>query len=412
MLTSKWFRIAGTLMLGMFVAFLDRINLSVGLPAIAKDLGFAGGEFAVTSSWVLTIFLIGYTFSNFFGGIITRKVDPKVTVIAMMALWSVSTMVTGMATSVTLLLICRLILGVAEGVYWPQQSRFARAWFDPDELTKANSIIHFYGQYIGLALGFMILTPIFDLLGWRALFYITGAAGLVIMVPLYAGLLKKESESKLVKDQPQAPAAPLTFSALGGWPILLLIFTYLAQGMLFWGITLWIPMVVKSLGFTGLAQAFGSSVPYLLGIILAVPISIISDRTGKRVLIASMGLLIPGIMLLFLPNVESAMAKMVLITVAFGYYVSSFQPNIWAIIQSSVEPSAVGPAAGIINGVGAGGGGTLAGFIVGLLYQSTGSFVTGYAFLGLMVVLGGISLLLYNRFKRPVDAAKPLTLNA
>lgn len=28
-----------------------------------------------------------------------------------------------------MLLTCRLILGVAEGIYWPQQARFAKAWF-------------------------------------------------------------------------------------------------------------------------------------------------------------------------------------------------------------------------------------------------------------------------------------------
>lgn len=47
-----------------------------------------------------------------------------------------------------------------------------------------------------------------------------------------------------------------------------------------------------------------------------------------------------------------------------GYYAASFT-NIWSIIQSNVKPHAIGPASGIINGIGAGGGGTLAGLMVG-----------------------------------------------
>ena len=404
MLDSKWIRIAGILCLGLFVAFLDRINLSVALSAMSVDLNFSGQTFAMTSSWVLTIFLIGYAFANFFGGIVTRNIDPKITVIAMMALWSITTVLTGWVTSVTLLIVYRLVLGVAEGIYWPQQSRFARAWFSPTELSRANSVIHFYGQYLGLALGFLILTPIFDLFGWRAIFFATGLAGLVVMVPLYIKFLKREADAPIAVKQPDVRSR-LTLEDVGGYKIILLCFTYMAQGMLFWGITLWIPMVVKSLGFTGIAQAIGSSLPYFVGIILAVPLSYISDKTGKRVTVATLGLLIPGCMLLVLPFVEDATLKMLLITLAFGYYVASFQPNIWAIIQSSVKPSAVGPAAGIINGIGAGGGGTLAGFVVGMLYKSTGSYVTGYAFLGFVVVLGGLSLFVHDRLQQRALAA-------
>ena len=180
---------------------------------------------------------------------------------------------------------------------------------------------------------------------------------------------------------------------------MLLVFSYITQGMLFWGITLWIPMAVKSLGFTGTAQAIGSSLPYFAAIALAIPMSFISDRTGKRVLVASLGLFIPGILLMLLPQVDSGYMKLGLITLALGYWASSYTPNIWSIIQSTVEPKAVGPASGIINGLGAGGGGTLAGFLVGLLYKSTGSYMTGFVALGVLVILGGTALLAYGKVK-------------
>lgn len=41
-----------------------------GLPSIAQDFGFGGANFAVTSSLVLTTFLVGYAVANVFGGII------------------------------------------------------------------------------------------------------------------------------------------------------------------------------------------------------------------------------------------------------------------------------------------------------------------------------------------------------
>jgi len=389
-------------MAGLFVAYIDRTNLSVALPSVAKDLGFAGPDFAITSSWALTTFLIGYAFSNVFGGILTQRYDPKWVAICMMTIWSVTTFLTGFVTSVALLLFFRLILGVTEGIYWPQQSRFAKAWFAPHELTRANSLIQYYGQFLALALGFVILTPIYDAFGWKVLFYITGGVGLVIMVPLYISMLRKESEAPYSVPR-EGPKAKITLKALGGAPFLLLVFTYITQGMLFWGITLWIPMAVKSLGFTGVYQAIGSALPYLTAVILAIPISIISDRTGKRILVASLGLFIPGILLMLLPQVDSGYLKMALITLALGYYASSFTPNIWSILQSTVEPESIGPASGIINGLGAGGGGTIAGFLVGMLYQSTGSYMSGFVVLGFIVILGGISLVTYGKIKsKPV----------
>jgi MFS family permease len=136
------------LLVGLFVAYLDRTNLSVAIPSVARDMGFAGERFPIVSSWALTIFLIGYALANVFGGMATWRLDPKPVVIWCFAIWSLATVLMGFTSSLTVLLICRLILGLTEGVYWPP--RFAEAWFAPHELTKANAVIQYYGQYIAL----------------------------------------------------------------------------------------------------------------------------------------------------------------------------------------------------------------------------------------------------------------------
>src|SRR5208282_161248 len=99
--------------------------------------------------------------------------------------------------------------------------------------------------------------------------------------------LKPESQAPYI-DANAEQHAKLTFKSVGGLPFLLLVFSYITQGMLFWGITLWIPLVMKSIGFSGWSQAIASSLPYLAAVALAIPMAFISDRTGKRVLIASL----------------------------------------------------------------------------------------------------------------------------
>ena len=386
-------------MVGLFVAYLDRINLSIALPSLSRELEFTGSRFAIVSSWVLTTFLIGYAGANIFGGIFTRRAEPKWVVISLLAVWSIATLLTGFVGSLFSLLVMRAILGIAEGVYWPQQSRFAKAWFAPHELSRANTMIQYYGQYIALSVGFFILTPVYDALGWRYIFYITAFLGLFITLPLFWTMLLKESEAPYASKS-QVSYPKLTLKSLGGKPFLFLVFTNITQAMLFWGVTLWLPMVVKSLGYSGLKQGLGSALPYITAILLAIPISYISDKTGKRLLIATLGLIIPGSLMILLPFVDVGLTKLILISVALGYGASHYTGNFWSILESNVEPDSIGPAAGIINGIAAGGGGTLAGFIVGIFLKSTGSYMPGFMILGLLIILGGFSMMLYGKFTR------------
>ena len=404
---SSWWNVGATLFVGLFVAYIDRTNLSVALPKLSSDLGFGGANFAVMKSFALTIFLMGYACANVLGGFITRRFDPKTVVICCFAVWSVATILVGFTSSIDVLLGSRLVLGVAEGIYWPQLSRFVRNWFAPQDATRANSIIQYFGQYVALAIGFIVLVPINDAFGWRSMFFITGGLGLVVIVPLFLIFLKPEREAPIKVASAEARSG-LTLAAFGGPAFFLLVFSYITQGMLFWGITLWIPQAVKSLGFTGEAQAFAAALPYAAAVAFAIPLAWLSDRTGKRIVIAAAGLILPGLLLLTLPMVSSGGAKLVILTVALGYYAGSYTPNIWSILQALVEPRAVGVASGIMNGLGAGAGGTLAGFLVGMLQSVTGSYETGFMVLGLLVVFGGIALFVYDRMSGPEPAALAL----
>ncbi|HEX7935562.1 MAG TPA: MFS transporter [Paraburkholderia sp.] len=184
----------------------------------------------------------------------------------------------------------------------------------------------YYGQYIALAFGFIILTPIFHAFGWRAMFFLMGGIGLVVIVPLCIAKLRPESEAPYHAPVMAHGSAPkLTLAALGGPSFLLLHLSYIMQGMLFWGVTLWIPLAVQSVGFTGMSQAFATSLPYLAAVLLAVPMSRINDRTGRRVLIAGLGQLVPGMLMMLLPVFDSGYAKLALITVSLGLYASNLR---------------------------------------------------------------------------------------
>jgi MFS family permease len=407
--SAKWWRIGAVLMFGLFVAYLDRSNLSIALPALSQDMGFAGPAFADTSSWALTAFLFGYLAANLLGGFLTYRIDPKLTLIATVAVFSLCTLLAGFVDSVGLLIALRVVLGFAEGIYWPQQFRVAKAWFTEREMSKGTAVIQYYGQYAALALGFFLLTPVYDALGWRPLFWITGLAGIALVIPLFAAFLRSAPPGAAPAAAPREPGtrARLRFADFGGPRFLLLVFSYFSNGMLFWGITLWIPLVIQSLGFTGTGRGLLAALPYVLSLLLTVPMMALSDRSGKRVLIASSGLLVGGALVGALPLVDSPVGKLVLICVGMGYFTATFTSNLWAVAVTDLPPHLVGPATGIINGFGAGGGGIVAGFVVGQLQASTGSYLPGFVVLGVVAIVGGLALLTYGRLRPREVAAVP-----
>src|ERR1700742_1402073 len=211
---SSWWNVGTTLFVGLFVAYIDRTNLSVALPKLSSDLGFGGANFALMKSFALTIFLIGYACANVLGGFITRRFDPKTVVICCFAVWAIATILVGFTSPDRVLLGSRLVLGVAEGIYWPQLSRFVRSWFAPQDATRANSIIQYYGQYLALAIGFIVLVPINDAFGWRSMFFFTGGLGLIVIVPLFLVFLRPESEAPIKAIAAEARGA-LTLASFG-----------------------------------------------------------------------------------------------------------------------------------------------------------------------------------------------------
>lgn len=56
----------------------------------------------------------------------------------------------------------------------------------------------YYGQFLALGLGFMILSPLDAAFGWRNVFIITGVIGIVVVVPLYITMLKNRKKRLII----------------------------------------------------------------------------------------------------------------------------------------------------------------------------------------------------------------------
>jgi ACS family D-galactonate transporter-like MFS transporter len=156
------------------INYLDRANLSIAAPLLAKDLAID----SVKMGLVFSAFGWSYVFCQVPGGWLVDRVHPRKLYAILIALWSVATVLLGFSKGLTTLFVLRLAIGALEAPSFPINNRVVTTWFPERERATA---IGFYtsGQFVGLA----FLTPVLMYLqvhfGWRSVFISVGLLGIV-----------------------------------------------------------------------------------------------------------------------------------------------------------------------------------------------------------------------------------------
>ncbi len=147
---------------------LDATVVNVALPSIKRDLTFT--ESGLT--WVVSAYLLAAGGSLLLGGKVADIAGRRRTFVVGTALFAVASIVAGAAQTPTMLIVGRVLQGLAEGVAAPAAlSMVALMFTDEAERAKAFSI---WGSLAGLGstLGVLLSGVLTDLLSWRWIFFI------------------------------------------------------------------------------------------------------------------------------------------------------------------------------------------------------------------------------------------------
>lgn len=113
------------------------------------------------------------------GALFCRRMGAKVVLAYGAFLWSVFTFLTPMAgdAGLVVLLACRILMGLAEGVAFPSVYHFLSSWIPSHERGRAVALF-LTGAHVGTVLALVISPYIIRLLDWRYVFYIFGSVGM------------------------------------------------------------------------------------------------------------------------------------------------------------------------------------------------------------------------------------------
>ena len=160
---------------------------------IAVDLSNELKMDAVTLGLMSSIFFFTFGLMQLPSGIMADSLGPRKTVPGFFALAGIASILFGLTDSVSVMLICRAVMGVGVSVIFVCGVKLLSNWFPPDKFASMNGLYLGMGG-IGLILGSGPLAYLCKACGWRMSMVVTGVVTVVIAVLLFLFIFDKPED--------------------------------------------------------------------------------------------------------------------------------------------------------------------------------------------------------------------------
>ena len=171
--TSRRWRIAVLLGVGVIVNFFDRVNLSVAITPLKGEFGLS----TVAVGYLLSTYSWTYIVLQLPSGPVLDRFGVKPVIRLSTILWSAASFATGLARGLMGMVSARLLLGVAEAPTFPGNAKAIGVWFPRSERGLATAIFDASAKFAS-AIGVPIIAVVVHYWGWRASFVFTGVLSL------------------------------------------------------------------------------------------------------------------------------------------------------------------------------------------------------------------------------------------
>lgn len=279
------------------VAFMDRTNISIAGPAIRSELHLDD----VHLGWVFSSFLLGYAAFQVVGGWLAYRYGPRLVLTGGVVWWGVFSALTtlvrpSIAHALLVLILIRFALGAGEAVIYPASNQFVARWIPVAERGRANGWI-FAGVGAGAGLTIPALTWIIASYGWRAAFWCSALAGIVIGAVWYGMARDTPEEHPLVSrdelkfiqasrstGEASADNTPINWVAvLFNRNIAALTLSYFSFGYVAWIFFSWFFIYMAQVrGLNLKSSALVSMLPFIAMTICCLGGGVVSDTLTRR----------------------------------------------------------------------------------------------------------------------------------
>jgi len=415
-------RLVPFLMLCYFIAYLDRVNVSFAGGPMSKALGFSPTVFGGAAG----IFFIAYFFFEVPSNMALDKVGARLWIARIMFTWGLVAGAQAFVQGQTSLYAVRLLLGVAEAGFFPGIIFFLTLWFPAAYRARIIGLFMFaipISTVIGAPISGALLNldGWMGLQGWQWMFVIEAVPALLLSFVVYFYLTDRPpnalwldpEERQWLRDRLAAEAATREQHGAASWlksmldpRVIALGFVYMALNIPQYGLSFFLPQIVKAFGLTNVQAGVVTALPYAVGAVGMILWSRHSDATKERMWHTIIPFIAMVVGLLAAAYSPTPTLKMVSICIAgFGFF--AVLPVFWTLPTAFLSIS--GAAAGIasVNSIG-----NLGGFfgpqMFGYLKQHNGEFAS-LVFLAASAVVGAIIVYVMGHnpaLERPTEGVR------
>jgi MFS family permease len=363
------------LAVAIFINYVDRGNLATAAPLMKDELHLSGSQIGI----LLSAFFWTYIPCQLLAGWLAERISAYRTLALGVAIWSVATAASGLATSFALLIVLRLVLGIGECAAFPCSSKLLARHLPVEKLGAANGTIA-TGLALGPAFGTFAGGLLMAQFGWRAIFLLSGLISLVWLVPW----LTATRDARAIEEE-SGHREPAFLELLRRRELWGACLGHFSSNYAFYFVISWLPLyLVKWRGFTLAEMATLAGAIYLVYAASSqitgwtadrwIASGASANRVRKTFIVASHAGLALAMAGCAFGNTRVCVASLFLAGISFGPGAA----NVFAIAQTLAGPRAAGKWVGIQNCLG-NISGVVGPLVTGFVIDRTGEFFWAFA---------------------------------
>jgi ACS family tartrate transporter-like MFS transporter len=397
-------RLVPFLMACYFIAYLDRVNIAFAGPSMMQSLGLTAAAFG----GVAGIFFIAYFFFEIPSNLALNRFGARIWISRIMLTWGIISGAQAFVADEFSFYVVRFLLGIAEAGFFPGIIFYMTLWFPASYRARVVGLFMFavpVSTVIGSPMsGYLLnLHGALGLEGWQWIFLLEALPALVMAAAVFFYLTNTPSEARWLnveekswlRDRLDAERENREAHFKKGWlpsvfnmRVIALGLVYMAINIPQYGLSFFLPQIIKEFGVSDVKAGFIATLPYLVGGLGMITWSLHSDRTGERIWHCVIPFIAMIVGLSSAAVADGLQLKMLALCVAaWGFF--SILPIFWTLPTAFL--SGAGAAAGIaaVNSIG-----NLGGYfgpqVFGILKTTTQGDAAGLVFLAAVAAAGAI----------------------
>lgn len=415
-------RLIPFLFLLYMVAYLDRVNVSFAALQMREALHFSKEIYGFGAG----VFFIGYFILEIPSNLLLEKVGARIWIARIMFTWGILAAAMMFMTKPWHFYALRFALGLAEAGFFPGVILYLTYWYPAKERARAVGLFMTATAISGVVgspiSGFLLkMNGLMHIQGWQWLFLLEGLPACLLGFVVLAYLPNGPQDATWISDEERAHIAAQLApeheksehkhenfgAALQSPRVWLLCAIYFGQALGSYGLSMWLPQVVKGLSGTN-DQMVGliTAVPYLMMAVGMVVNGIHSDRTGERVRHVAFPALWGTVWLFASRMVPSGTAALACVVIA-ALGTSAMLGPFWVLPSAMLSGTAAAAGIALINSVG-NLGGFVGPYLGGLVEDWTKSSSNSlYVVAGGYLLVGVLALLVKVPRTKPGAGQNP-----